>query len=351
MNEAKIIEMVEKLFDEKFGKLFEAQRKIAPNKPIDDNAEWKKKTAEFFRNLITGKAMTEGTGSAGGYLVPEEFRAEVVRLIESYGVARRLATKVPMSTNELTVPALGTSVTAYWVDEANAGTESSPTLAQVDLVAKKLMGLTVVSNELLADAKVNVVDLLANLFAEVFAYEEDKQAFTGSGSPFTGILNTTGVNVVTMGSGDTTFDKVTFDDLIDAMAKLSAGAKKGAAWFFNPTITAVLRKLKDNNGQYIWSPPVGGAPGTILGYPYYEIESMPSTSDASQADKAFIVFGNLKYLYFGDREQMTSMLAREGTVGSTSLLQTDQSALRITERVAIAVALPSAFAVIKTSAS
>jgi len=345
-----IVETVEQAVIEKIKPLLEVQRKNW-QKEGDKVPDWKHKALEFFQDLVHGKAMSEGTGSAGGYLVPDEFRAEVVRLIYNYGYARKFATKVPMSTDTMLVPALSSSVTVYWPSEANSITASDVTLSQVTLTAHKCAGLTVISNELLADAKVDVIDLLTQLFAEAMAKEEDKQAFAGSGSPFTGILNASGVNTVTMGSGDTTYAKVDFGDLIDATTAIDPEAKQGAAWFWHPTITGVLRKITDNNGQYIWSPPVGGNPGTVLGFPYYEIASMPSTADGSQANKPFIAFGNLKYLYFGDRATMEAYVAKEGSVGSTSLLQTDQSAIRLIERVAIAVAYADAFAVIKTAAS
>jgi len=117
------------------------------------------KSAQFCKNNgIHMKAHTEGVNSAGGFLVPDEFENELISLRESYGVFRRNAKIYPMGSDTLRIPKRTAGLTAYFVGEANAGTESTQTLDSVQLVAKKLMCLTTVSNELLEDAIVNIGD-------------------------------------------------------------------------------------------------------------------------------------------------------------------------------------------------
>ena len=73
------------------------------------------------------------------------------------------------------------------------------------------------------------------------------------------------------------------------------------------------------------------------------VEQMPGiTEDAS--DTPFIIFGNLSHLYIGDRRRMT--MAQSQHVGFTS----DKIFLRVIQREAIQVAIPDAFAVIRTAA-
>ena len=157
------------------------------------------------QTLATFKAMNEGTGSAGGFLVPEEFTAEVYRVVEDYGLVAKMATKFPMGSDTKNIPTVSSSVTGSYPGEATAGSASQPVLAQVQLIAKTWVGLSVMSNELLEDANVSVVNLLVELFAEAIAGELDNQGLTGSGSPFTGILGNTDVNIVTLGAGKDTY--------------------------------------------------------------------------------------------------------------------------------------------------
>ena len=83
--------------------------------------------------LSVFKTMTEGTGSAGGFIVPEEFAAEVFRVVEDFGLVMKLGRKFPMSSDTLNVPRLSSSVTMYWPGETGAGTPSQPVFEQVML--------------------------------------------------------------------------------------------------------------------------------------------------------------------------------------------------------------------------
>jgi HK97 family phage major capsid protein len=50
------------------------------------------------------KVQQEGDDSLGGVLVPEEFSADIIRLVETYGVFRRNTDVVPMTSDTLRTP-------------------------------------------------------------------------------------------------------------------------------------------------------------------------------------------------------------------------------------------------------
>lgn len=329
----------------------------------------KQKTAEFFKavyhkdfsTLANLKAMVGGTGSAGGFIVPEEFAAEVNRIVEDFGIVAKLATKYPMSSDTLRIPRLSASVSVTYPGEVTAGTASQPTLEEVALLAKTIVGITPMSNELLADANVNVVDLLATLFAEAIAGTIDSQAFTGTGSPFTGIFTDAGVTVVTPATGNSTFTLcATPDNFRTLISQVKPWALSGSAFFMNRAVWELVQTKKaSSGGEYFASavnPVVSGsgvagmnAPaGTLWGYPVYLTDKITGTTGVSTK---FAVFGNLKHIYLGERDGLSVEISREATVGSDSLFEKNMSAVRVTSRHAIAVGLPSAFAVLKTSAS
>lgn len=303
--------------------------------------------AVFVKDHATVKTMTEGTDADGGYLVPTEFTAVLVRIIENYGVLRRSATIVPMTRKIQNIPSLAANLSVYWPGEANAITESQPTLDNVGLVAKKMAALVPVSGELMEDSSLAMANLLASIVGEAMAGEEDRVGFAGntaSGDAFNGILNTSGVTAVSMPSTKTSFSNLTADDLANLCAAVTSGAAAGAKFYMHRTIFNLIRKLKDDQGNYIYAPPGGTQPGTIFGYPYELIEQMPALS-ASGAGKPFIAFGNLKHVYLGDRKRMTI---------DTSIhfkFNLDVTYLRFIERIGIDVAVPSAFAVLSTAAS
>lgn len=351
------------------------ESKFAKIGQVEDisNLEGKEKMAKFVKALYNKdnqalapfkKAMSEGTTSAGGFLVPEEFTAQVYRIIEDFGLIAKLGTRIVMGSDTKNVPRVSASVSVSYPGENTAGTASQPTLQQVQLLAKTCVGLTAMSNELLADANVSVVDLLAQLFAEAIAGEIDDQGLTGSGSPFTGILADTGVNVVTMSSTNTGFSNVTLNDLRDLITQVKPWALQGAGYTMHRTIWAVVQKLRTggtNSGDYFGAatnPVIVGVPqgyptataGFLWGYPVYLSDKMPALTDTAISTK-FVIFGNLKHVFYGVREELGVSISDSATVGSDNLFEKNMSAVRVIARHAIAVGLPSAFAVLKTAAA
>jgi HK97 family phage major capsid protein len=348
--------------------------RLNPNTSIDElnKLNGKEKMAKLVKAIATKdseaiasfKAMNETTGSAGAFLVPEEFRAEVYRIVEDFGLVAKYATKLSMGTDTLNVPTLASSVSISYPGEATAGTASQPVLAQVQLLAKTIVGLTVMSNELLADANVSVVDLLATLFAEAIAGEIDAQGLAGTGSPFTGILANTSVNTVTLAATKTTFVSATLEDYRDLITQIKPWALQGAGYVMHRTVWANVQKLRTggtNSGDFFGASTnaviVGQAQGYpsaqagfLWGYPVFLSDKMPAVSATAISTK-FVAFGNLKHIFVGDRGSLEVSISTDGTVNSVSLFETNQSAVRVIARHAIAVGLPAAFAVLKTAAA
>jgi HK97 family phage major capsid protein len=297
------------------------------------------------------KQMSEGTDSEGGYLVPDEFVPTLIRLIEVNGLVRQNATIIPMKGKTKVMPNLVSGVTVYWPDENQTITSSQPVFGQVQLDAKKMACLIPASSELVEDSTIAIATLLATLVAEAMALEEDRVCLVGitnNSDPFQGVLYNASVNAVVMGSGDTTFDKLDADDFLDLIDAISPSAQRNAKFTMHRTIFSLVRRLKEaTTGHYIYEQPSGSTPGTIWGYPYLLSEVMPSNSlaDSAQDNEAFILFGNLKYLYFGDRKRLT--VAQSTHAGFAK----DQIFFRYIQRIASLVAIPAAFAVLKTASS
>src|SRR3990170_1647953 len=91
-------------------------------------------TRDWSKALLERKALGEGTGSAGGYLVPEEYLGEVKDRITARAIVRRAgATVYPMATDTLNVPKVTGGATAYWIGENAQITASDETLDQLQL--------------------------------------------------------------------------------------------------------------------------------------------------------------------------------------------------------------------------
>jgi HK97 family phage major capsid protein len=294
--------------------------------------------------------LSESTsGAVGGFLVPEEFKAEILRLAAQYGVLRRECRIIPMAYDIVRIPAAGTTgQSANWIEEAAQITQTNPNFREVLLTIKKLGAIPKVTNELLADANVDVINYLSMLIAEAFAQAEDEQGFNGIGSPFVGCLSATGVPSRAQAGAGTGAQTLSYPDLINATGDIYTNALSNAKFYFHRTMGAHIRGLITTAGAPIF----GATANEIAGFPIVLSEVMPIKSNVCVASTAYMVFGDLRMgVAMGERGSMTMKISEEATVDSDNMFEKDMAALRMIERVAIGVLLPSAFVRITTAAA
>jgi HK97 family phage major capsid protein len=189
------------------------------------------KAAQYCRDNGIGvqKAQAEGVNTAGGFLVEGEMEKTIIDLREEYGTFRSFATVRPMASDTQSQPRRTGGLTAYWVAEAAAATESQKSWDNVSLVAKKLMCYSLLSTELSEDAFINVADDLANEMAYAFAVAEDAAGWNGDGTSTYGgirgvrtkiIDGTHTASAIDAASGHDTFAEYDATDLVTIMSKL-----------------------------------------------------------------------------------------------------------------------------------
>ena len=324
---------------------------------------------EYVRTLAP---QVEGTNSAGGYLVPPEFYADVIFLLNQYGFARKYCSQIQMNSNVLNVSTLTGTPTVSWVSENAVIPASKGTFGRLVLTAQKLAAIYPVSNELLADANVDVYNTILRIFAEVFSQQEDIQVFNGTGSPFTGILQTSGTVLTYLGgsssSGKVHYPDITLDDLITLVQSVGPAQQRGASLFVEQNTLTDLLKKKDSNSRYLWDitssvdPNINGANGfnaTNLKFHGYPVVSLPNGvmingyDSGSHASTPFVLFGNLQSAgcWMGTRGGMELRISYDATADTVNAFTNDLQLLRMTERIAFGVGQPGYLAVLSTSAS
>jgi HK97 family phage major capsid protein len=297
-------------------------------------------------NGLVTKGHTESVNSAGGFLVPDEFESSLISLRERYGVFRRNAKIVPMTSDTKRMPRRKSTLTAYAIGEAAPGTESEQVFDQVNLVAQKFMVLTTASNELNEDAIVNLGDDIANEIAYAFALKEDECGFTGTGtSTFGGIvgveqalIDVDGTIANIKGLFDptpTTWATLSLGDLNATMALLPAYADSpNCKWYCSkPFYHNVMERLAYAAGGVTAREVKDGvATPVFFGYPVEFVQVMDRTSTTSSIP---VLFGDLGMAaYFGDRRQ-TSIAFSDSALNA---FEQDEIAVRGTERFDIKVA-------------
>jgi HK97 family phage major capsid protein len=252
---------------------------------------------------VENRALNEGSNSAGGVLVPEEFAARVIRLVENYGTfAASGVEKVTMSRDTMIIPKRVTGTTAYFVGEGTAVTESEPSYANVQLIAKKLAVGTRMSTEVVEDALISLADAVATEFATSLAYKIDLCGWIGDGTSqyggITGAVNrvndgTRAASVVTSGSGRTGFETLTVADFVNVIGKMPLYARSGAQWYISPSgFASSMARLRYAAGGNTVESVGGGVNETFLGFPVNLVHVMDSTLGADTG-KVKVLFANL----------------------------------------------------------
>ena len=290
-------------------------------------------------DILVTKGHVEGTNTAGGVLVPDEFENSLITLRDQFGAFRANARIVPMSSDVKRMPRRAGTVTAYFVGEAAAGTQSQQAFDSVNLVAKKLMVLSKISSELNEDNVVALGDDLANEIAYAFAKKEDECGFNGDGtSTYGGIVGLKNAIVAggTSDAGVTAASSVTLANLRAVVGKLAAWADgPNTKWYVKRAQwnSIFLRLAESANGAMMGE--IMDTPGDLrfMGYPVVLTEGIDAPSDAD--GQAYAYFGDLSLAaYLGDRRSTTV----EFSNAALNAFEQDELVVRGTERFDINVA-------------
>ena len=296
-----------------------------PNGRIDGEVKTGRATEEYKRAFWNGmrnrisydvqNALSIGTDSEGGYLVPDEYEKKLVESLQDEVFFRSLATVIRTSSGDRKIPIVTSRGEAAWIDEEGQFPESDDSFGQTSIGAYKLATMIKVSDELLNDSVFNIEQYISKEFGRRIGAKEEEAFFVGDGQgkPI-GLFNTTGgaetgVTAATV--------SITFDDVMDLYYSLRAPYRNKASWLLNDSTVKAIRKLKDGNGNYIWQPSVReGEPDRILNRPYRTSIYVPELAEG----KRVMAFGDYSYYWIADRQgrsfkRLNELYAATGQVG------------------------------------
>ena len=297
--------------------------------------EYRKAMLDAFRSNFkrVSNVLQEGVDADGGYLVPEEYDRRLIDTLSEENIMRRLATIITTS-GEHKINIAATKPAASWIEEGGALTFGDATFSQILLDAHKLHVAIKVTEELLYDNAFNLEGYILDQFGKALANAEEDAFLNGAGTgkPL-GLFAATGGGTV----AGTLTAAIKSDDMLDLVYALKRPYRKTASFIMNDKTLASLRKLKDNNGAYIWQPSYqAGEPDRVLGY---------AVHTSAYAPEDAIAFGDYKYYNIGDRgtrsfAELRELFAGNGMIGYVAK-----------ERVDGKLILPEAVQILKLKAS
>ena len=279
-------------------------------------------------------AYSSGDPTAGGFLIPEEFRSEIMQLALEQSVVRPRATVITMGTATQSIPfvdatthsgSLFGGMTFDWTPESAEITASNAKFGRVKFEANKLTGGARIPNELLADS-VGLSSWFNMAAPQGLAFHEDLAFLEGSGvgQPL-GVYEAAAAIEVAKETNQAA-DSVVPENIFKMFSRMLPQSMGSAVWLVNQTVLPELLGLTIAVGT-------GGAPiglvnvhaspvMTMLGRPLLVTEKNPAVGDAG--DVAFVDF---RYYLIGDR-QAVSIESSEH-----SRFMNDETEIRIIVRV------------------
>ncbi|MGL4488777.1 MAG: phage major capsid protein [Rhizobiaceae bacterium] len=257
-------------------------------------------------NQLEAKALSVGTASDGGYLVPSEIETEIGKRLSQLSPIRAISSVRQISAGTLKKPFATTGFSAGWTAETAARTQTNtPVLSELQFPAMELYAMPAATTSLLDDSAVDIDSWLASEVEAVFAEQEGTAFVNGDGvNKPRGFLNYPNVAEASWTWGNLGYVATGVagglpvsnpsDVLVDTVYALKAGYRQNGTWVMNRKTQAAIRKLKDAQGNYLWQPPAtAGGDATLMGFSLVEVEDMPDIA----ANATPIAFGNFNRGY------------------------------------------------------
>ena len=252
---------------------------------------------------MEGKSMSTAVAADGGYLVDPQTSASVQSTLAATASIRAIANVVNVEATTYDVLIDHTEMGAGWATETASTSETgTPQIDRISIPLHELSALPKASQRLLDDSAFDIEGWLAGRIADKFARSEASAFINGDGiDKPQGFLTVPSVDNDVWAWGNLGYvvsgadgDFASADALIDLVYALGAEYRANGAFVMNSKTAGAVRKLKDNDGRFLWSDGlVAGEPARLLGYPVLIAEDMPDIATDSMA----IAFGDFNAGY------------------------------------------------------
>ncbi len=285
-------------------------------------------------NAAATTAGSEGVGGDGGYLVPPDFKTELLEKVMGEDSLLTYTDQIPTQSNAVTIPVdedepwSSSGIQAFWAGEGQAATQSKPALRAVTVRAEKLIALVPVSDELLADAPSLQAYLRQKAPAKMlFKVNDAIVNGDGAGKPL-GLLKSAAL-VTQVAEGGQTAGTIVYNNITKMWSRMYAPSRRKGLWIINQDVEPQLDALV--------------VPGTTAAYPAYLPAGGLSNSPFPTLKGRPVVYteacqavGTPGDIIFADLSQYMSVVKNGGVRTDVSIhlfFDADQTAYRFILRV------------------
>lgn len=215
------------------------------------------------------RAQSEGTNSAGGYLVPTDYWVRITEVMKAYGGLQALSNQITTSDGRnLPWPKNDdTANTGAWLGENTQVSEVDIAFTQNQLQAwTASSNLVLVSLQLLQDDAFDLDSWIPKKLGQRLGRIVAAGLMGGSGSSQPLGLLAAVTKTVTGGTGAA--GAFTYANLVDVQHKIDPAYRQGSncAWIMSDSAVTTLLKITDSYGHPLWNPSIQqGSPDFLLG--------------------------------------------------------------------------------------
>ena len=269
----------------------------------------------YLREQRAAGNMEKGTNGA---VIPTTIANRIIDTVKQVAPIYALTTKFNVK-GKLQFPVAKDSITTGYQEEFTDITSSAVGFTNVELDGYLIGALSKVSVSLINNAQFDIVDYVVNKIAQSIAEFLEKELIKGS----TNIKGITDKSYEGKGVQKVTSFKegvISTDDLIETQGEVKMNRQDGCQWLMNQGMLNEVRKLKDNNGQYVLNPDLRTGFGfMLLGKPVMISDEMPADT---------IVYGDWSAMYVNIHEdinirQLNEVYAAQHGVGFVAWAELD----------------------------
>jgi HK97 family phage major capsid protein len=239
--------------------------------------------------VMEARAQSTGVSSEGGYTVPKQMASSIEDALKAFGGVRSVATVISTSGGGLlSYPTSNdTGNEGALIAENTQVSQQDITFGNLDFNAYTYSSkMILVPNQLLQDSAFDLGAYIAQKIAERIQRITNRHFTVG-----TGTAQPKGVVTASVNGAGAAVAALTFDNIQDLIHSVDPEYRLGSSFMFNDATLKVLKKLKDNDGRYLWQPAIGANDvDTLFGKQFTINQHMDSVG----ANAKSIVFGDMK---------------------------------------------------------
>lgn len=261
--------------------------------------------ANYIRGAVEARADTNLTVADNGAVIPTSIANKIIEQVYDISPIVRRATRYNVS-GTIAIPyydATSSKITVAYADEFAELESSAGKFKSIDLKDFLAGALSKISKSLLKKSNFNLVSFTIRKMAEAFAQWLEGECINGTTDKITGM--DTGITQKTTAAAA---NKITADELIDTQDAVPDIFQKDAIWIMNRKTRTAIRKLKDNDGNFLLNRDLNAKWGyTLLGKDVYTTDNVP----AMTAGKTAVYYGDLSGLAVKIAEDLNIQVLRE----------------------------------------